>query len=599
MLLLCTLQQFEYDTNLLVREFFPGEEIERRNDNSDACLFMRKIREGEDCSFYAPSAGDGTDSGADYAVMNGEDSGKDRLLLCAEYTDKTTTVVRYKNGQTVVVEFPIESLWDDSGDATKETAGIMEEEDIPDVEEKPRSSSGNEDGIGNEDKDGIEKDNKSELEKEKKKKFKQAHMHNLYLALRKLTGKDLPWGSLTGVRPTKLARQMILKGSTEEEIRSFYEQDRFVSKEKSTLAIEIAKRETEIISSVHPYSGYSLYIGIPFCPTRCAYCSFLSGAIGPWQKRIPEYLSCIEKELDFVRERFANRPLDTVYIGGGTPTALSADELFILTEMIAKYLPLGQLREYTVEAGRPDSITPEKLKVLKEASVTRISVNPQSMNDETLLRIGRRHTVSQIYEAYDLSRKAGFDNINMDMIIGLPGEGVKEVEKTVREIVRLAPDSLTVHSLAVKRSSKLREEDLSLKNALHTDAGNASGNSGIINPGYSENERSAKNDIVKMSETAYEGAKELHLNPYYLYRQKNIAGNLENVGFAKDGKYGIYNILMMEGVQSIVALGAGTVSKKVLSEKEISRCDTAKDIGLYMDGIDDMIKRKAELFAQM
>ena len=143
MLLLCTLQQFEYDTNLLVREFFPGEEIERRNDNSDACLFMRKIREEEDCSFYAPSAGDGTDSGADYAVMNGEDSGKDRLLLCTEYTNKTTTVVRYKNGQTVVVEFPIESLWDDSGDATKETAGIMEEEDIPDVEEKPRSSSGN------------------------------------------------------------------------------------------------------------------------------------------------------------------------------------------------------------------------------------------------------------------------------------------------------------------------------------------------------------------------------------------------------------------------------------------------------------------------
>lgn len=538
MLLLCTLQQFEYDTNLLVREFFPGEEIKRRNDNSDACLMREEL---------FSSFGGGEKSLAD--ELNGivKERFDEEDILLADYTDETTTVVRYSEGKIKSVSYPIVLL------ANTETEETVEED--------------------NADGETAETDTK-DSGTNKKKAFKQAHMHNLYLALRELTGKDLPWGSLTGVRPTKLARQKFLNGATDEEVRSFYREERFVSEEKSALAMEIAKREIDIISSCHPLNGYSLYIGIPFCPTRCAYCSFLSGSIDKWQARVGEYLSCIEKELVFVKEAFAGKTIDTVYIGGGTPTALSAEELRILTETVRKYIPVNELLEYTVEAGRPDSITDDKLKVLKEAGVSRISVNPQSMNDETLLRIGRRHTVSQILEAYDMARNAGFDNINMDMIIGLPGEGIAEVEKTVREIERLKPDSLTVHSLAMKRSSKLREE-AELKRIV--------------------NDRT-DGDPVKMMEIAYEGAARLSLNPYYLYRQKNIAGNLENVGFAKDGKYGIYNILMMEEVQTIVALGAGTVSKRVLSEKDISRCDTAKDIGLYMDGIDEMIERKRKLF---
>ena len=564
MLLLCTLQQFEYDTNLLVREFFPGEEIKRRNDNSDACLLRKEL---------FSSIKDGEESLAD--ELNGivKERFDEEDILFTDYTDKTTTVVRYTEGKIKSVSYPIVLP---ANTETEETA----EEDNADGETT-------ETGI-------------KDSETDKKKAFKQAHMHNLYLALRELMGKDLPWGSLTGVRPTKLARQKFLNGATDEEVRSFYREERFVSEEKSALAMEIAKREIDIISSCHPLNGYSLYIGIPFCPTRCAYCSFLSGSIDKWQTRVGEYLSCIEKELVFVKETFAGKTIDTVYIGGGTPTALSAEELRILTETVSKYIPVNELLEYTVEAGRPDSITEDKLKVLKEAGVSRISVNPQSMNDETLLRIGRRHTVSQILEAYDMARNAGFDNINMDMIIGLPGEGIEEVEKTVREIERLKPDSLTVHSLAMKRSSKLREEAELKRSGKDGKSANPESNAGSGTDGISKDIRTGNDrtdgDPVKMMEIAYEGAARLSLNPYYLYRQKNIAGNLENVGFAADGKYGIYNILMMEEVQTIVALGAGTVSKRVLSEKDISRCDTAKDIGLYMDGIDEMIERKRKLF---
>ena len=243
--------------------------------------------------------------------------------------------------------------------------------------------------------------------------------------------------------------------------------------------------------------------------------------------------------------------------------------------MIHRFVNVKDTLEFTVEAGRPDSITEEKCRVLRSAGVNRISVNPQTMNEETLRIIGRNHTVEQTLEAYRMVSRAGFDNINMDIILGLPKEGEREITRTMEEIAACAPQSLTVHSLALKRSAEMKDWIKGLKDAESVFA----------------------EDPAKMMEIACEYAQKMGLNPYYLYRQKNIAGNLENVGFAKEGKYGIYNILMMEEVQSIVALGAGTVSKRVDSPTKIERCDTAKDIGLYMDRIDEMIERKRELFS--
>lgn len=475
--LYCEEEVFEYETYLLVKEFFPEKEIMRQKKSTDA------------------------------------------FLLC-EYKDSQSLFTYNLEGKTGEIVKPV----------------------VADSKES--------------------------------KQWKNAHMHNLYEALCFVTGKDLPWGSLTGVRPTKFAREMIAKGSTREDILNFYKDERFVSDAKADLAYDIAERESKIIASTDAFDGYSLYIGIPFCPSRCLYCSFLSGPVAKWQNRINEYLGCIEKELDFVKDSFADKPLNTIYIGGGTPTALSAEELAVLMEMIHRYTDVEKTLEFTVEAGRPDSITEAKCKVLKEAGVNRISVNPQTMNEETLRLIGRNHSVKETLDAFAMVRGAGFDNINMDIILGLPKEGMDEITKTMEELAKCSPESLTVHSLALKRSAGMKDWVKGLK----------------------EGEEVFAEDPAKMMEVAYKAVGEMGLYPYYLYRQKNIAGNLENVGFAKEGKYGIYNILMMEEVQSIVALGAGTVSKRVDSPTQIGRCDTAKDIGLYMDHIDEMIERKRELF---
>ncbi|MBR4579808.1 MAG: coproporphyrinogen dehydrogenase HemZ [Lachnospiraceae bacterium] len=509
MYLAVTGENFEYDTYLLIREFYPEEKIVRLYEDTGA--------------FYMSEGGENAKSSAGEEVA-GRDGLPQTGLLC-EYAEEYTKILYYP-GET----------------------------DRPGEFRYPVS-----------------------IPKSDKKEYKKTHMGNLYRTLKQITGISLPWGDLTGVRPTKLARTMFEGGASEEDVRKFYREGRFVSEEKSALAIEIAKRELEILKPIDSMNGYSLYIGIPFCPTRCSYCSFLSNPIAMWQERVEEYLSCVKKELDYVKTTFVGQMPDTIYIGGGTPTALSASELEILMQIIRDFLDssAGKVLEFTVEAGRPDSITREKLRVLKEAGVDRISVNPQTMNDDTLIRIGRKHTVAQTVSAYELAREEGFDNINMDIILGLPGEGTAEIQRTMDEIIRMKPDSLTVHSLAMKRSS---------------------GMTGAMLMGEDFDTLGLDRNPVNMMEIAYAGAKELKLKPYYLYRQKNIAGNLENVGFAEEGKFGIYNILMMEEVQSILAIGAGTVSKKVLPG-DIKRCDTAKDIGLYMDNIEEMIDRKRELFS--
>ncbi len=402
--------------------------------------------------------------------------------------------------------------------------------------------------------------------------YKNALKHLLYGILSEFTGKELPWGNLTGIRPTKIPYSMLEEGKEQDEIIAYMKEMYNCSDKKALLAYDIAKREREILSQIHYEQGYSLYIGIPFCPTTCLYCSFTSYSIASCRNKVDDYLTALEKEIDYVAEAFKDKTLDSIYIGGGTPTTLEAEQLDRLLSYVAAKIDLSTSLEYTVEAGRADSITRAKLEVLKKHGVTRISVNPQTMKEETLKLIGRRHTVEQVKEAFALAREIGFDNINMDLILGLPNETKEDVEETLRQVKELDPDSLTVHSLAIKRASKMSQwiQEQGIQCLNNTD------------------------ETMEMSALA---ASEMDMEPYYLYRQKNMSGNFENVGYAREGKYGIYNILIMEEMQSIIALGAGTVSKNVMGEGRIERCDNVKDVDLYIAQIDEMIERKRKLYS--
>ena len=404
-----------------------------------------------------------------------------------------------------------------------------------------------------------------------------------YRVLREKTGRDLPWGNLNGVRPTKPAFCGLDKGDSEETIRAYYEKEHYVSRGKTDLALDIAGRELEILQQVshpegatqadpHGYTkGYSLYIGIPFCPTTCLYCSFTSFPIAAYRKEAEHYIDCLIREMEATADLMKDYVLDSVYIGGGTPTTLEPDQLDRMLTALHHHFSFETVREFTVEAGRADSITREKLEVLKKHGVSRISINSQTMKQETLDFIGRKATVQQVLEAYPVARELGFDNINMDLILGLPGEDEGDVAETMRQVKALAPDSLTIHSLAIKRASRLAQwiEQNGMPVAGNTD---------------------------RTMEIAMKGAEEMGLKPYYLYRQKNMSGNFENVGYAAPGKYGLYNILIMEEVQSIVALGAGTITKRAYPDGRLERCENVKDVKLYMDQLEEMILRKKKLF---
>ncbi|MCM1044139.1 MAG: coproporphyrinogen dehydrogenase HemZ [Candidatus Gastranaerophilales bacterium] len=402
------------------------------------------------------------------------------------------------------------------------------------------------------------------------RRYKDGFKAFLYRVLQSHVGRDLPWGNLTGVRPTKIAYSMLEEGRTKEEILSYYRDRYFVSEEKGRLGIEIAAREREILQNVHYRDGYSLYIGIPFCPTTCLYCSFPSNPILAYHKKVDAYLDCVIREMEYVAGAYRDKILDCVYIGGGTPTTLEPEQMDRLLAKLGDLFDLSQVQEFTVEAGRADSITEEKLRVLLERGVGRISVNPQTMKQETLDKIGRRASVEQVCEAYALARKVGFDNINMDLILGLPEENAEDVRRTVEWVEQLAPDSLTVHSLAIKRASKL-------------------------NQWIQENGISMLRNTDETMKIAAEGAARLGMKPYYLYRQKNMSGNLENVGYAREGKYGLYNILIMEEVQTIVALGAGAVTKRVYGDGRMERCENVKEVAGYIERIVEMIERKRVL----
>ena len=399
----------------------------------------------------------------------------------------------------------------------------------------------------------------------------------VYDVMKEKTGKELPWGTLTGIRPTKIPVSLYerKKPYKDEAVYDYMKKNYYVSDEKIDLAKDIAKREIRILKDIDYKDGYSLYIGIPFCPSTCLYCSFTSYNIDAYKKKVDEYVDCVIKEMDYVANAFKSKKLNTVYFGGGTPTTLSDVQLDKLISKVKNSFDFTYVQEFTVEAGRPDSITREKLKVLKKHGVSRISINPQTMKQETLDIIGRKHTVTQVIEAFNMAREEGFDNINMDFIVGLPNEGIDDVRYTMEETLKLNPDSITVHSLAIKRAARLN----------------------MFKDEYKE--LSIENNREIMTLTA-EYAKKMGMDPYYLYRQKNIAGNMENVGYAKEGCEGIYNILIMEEKQTIIALGAGSITKYVYPDGErIERVDNVKNVDLYIERIDEMIERKKNFFQRV
>lgn len=404
---------------------------------------------------------------------------------------------------------------------------------------------------------------------------KTAIKRELYNMLSKRTGKELPWGTLTGIRPTKIALTRLYEGWTEDEIRKYMADTYLTSREKIDLSVEIAEREKNLLSRVDYENGYSLYVGIPFCPTTCLYCSFTSFPIGAWRGKMHLYLEALFKELEYAAHQMKGKTLDTIYFGGGTPTALEAEELDAILTKIEETFDLSAVKEFTVEAGRPDSITEEKLRTLRAHGITRISINPQTMKQATLDLIGRRHTVEKVKEQFRLARELGFDNINMDLIIGLPEEDINDVRDTMEQIRELAPDSVTVHSLAIKRAARLN----------------------IFRERYAGLKIENTQEMIDLTAAC---ARSMGLVPYYLYRQKNMAGNFENVGYAAPDKECIYNILIMEERQTIVACGAGTTTKVVFpKENRLERVENVKDVEQYISRIDEMIERKQKMLEKL
>lgn len=405
-----------------------------------------------------------------------------------------------------------------------------------------------------------------------KKEARNVFKRMMYDMLKKLTGRELPWGTLTGVRPTKIVYTLLEEGKNDREIKDYLKKEYYVSEKKGDLAIKVASNEKRLLEKLDYNNGYSLYAGIPFCPTTCLYCSFTSYPLAVWKDRVDTYVDAMLKELEFTSRLMKDKKLDTFYMGGGTPTTLEPEQLDRILSFFEEHFDTTGLKEYTIEAGRPDSITRDKLLIMKKHGVDRISINPQTMNDDTLKLIGRHHTVEQIKEAFTLARECGFDNINMDLIIGLPGETREHIERTMREVALLAPDSLTVHSLAIKRAARLN----------------------IFWEKYKDYAMVNTDDIINMTADC---AAAMGMEPYYLYRQKNMAGNFENVGYSKPGREGIYNILIMEEKQTIMAVGAGASTKVVFPEENrIERVENVKDVTTYIENIDEMIDRKRRFF---
>lgn len=537
---------FEYDVHSLLKEFFPKEDIQMYyrepanfSESKNLACTSHLITDDTEIDF------EGASHRFEIRFIGGSDEDEEAKENEARNTEAGMQNVCSKEadaGKAAGEHERIELLWS-RGDEPASVYSFCETE-------------------------GLDR-------KEKKNVLKQ----ELYKMVSTGLGRELPWGTLSGIRPTKIAMKLLDEGASDDEVFRYMKDVYLASDEKAQLSVDIAKREKALLDKVDYDNGYSLYIGIPFCPSTCAYCSFTSYPLGVWRKSVDRYLDALEKEIDYTAQKFYHKKLNSIYIGGGTPTTLEPYQLDRLIRKIRCSFDLKDCLEFTVEAGRPDSITREKLMALKKNGISRISVNPQTMKQETLDIIGRHHTVEDTIESFKLARELGFDNINMDLIMGLPEESIDDVKHTMEVIKELNPDNVTIHSLAIKRAARLT----------------------IFKDRYQDMQMVNTQEHMSVCEKY---CKEIGLEPYYLYRQKGMAGNMENVGYAKAGKAGVYNILIMEEKQTIVACGAGASTKRVWAEPNpdgthrIERCENVKDVGQYIDRIDEMIERKQKLFEE-
>lgn len=381
---------------------------------------------------------------------------------------------------------------------------------------------------------------------------------------------ESPWGILTGVRPVKMVHSMLDRGFTAEELRSMLLEVYALSPQKAELVLEVAARQRPFFH-VDPGNPIGIYVGIPFCPTRCSYCSFAAYPLATHGHLLRDFLQALQVEIREVGSliRELNLQVESVYLGGGTPTTVQGSDLENLLGLIGEHLSTIATREFTVEAGRPETLSRETLSILKSGGTQRISINPQTMHDATLEAIGRRHNVADVRKAFSLAREVGIPLVNMDIILGLPGEDLSHVQHTLEEIGAMQPDNLTVHSLALKRASRLR------KNLDQVQIAQEQGEA--------------------MVDLARDYALSWGMDPYYLYRQRHILGDLENIGYAQPNTESVYNIQMMEERQSIVALGGGGISKLVAPDLTLIRQANPKCPAAYTTHIRESLQAKISL----
>ncbi|KAB2330979.1 coproporphyrinogen III oxidase [Bacillus mesophilum] len=412
-------------------------------------------------------------------------------------------------------------------------------------------------------------------EKEEFKQLKHAVSYVYLTVLQDWTGVRQKWGILTGIRPTKLLHRHMQNGYPLPAAHQQLKEDYLITDEKIELMQRIVDRQLAVVPDLYDLQKeVSIYIGIPFCPTKCAYCTFPAYAINGRQGSVDSFLGGLHFEIRKIGEwlKENNVKITTVYYGGGTPTSISAEEMDMLyEEMYTSFPDVENIREITVEAGRPDTITPAKLDILKKWNIDRISINPQSYTQETLKAIGRHHTVEETIEKFHLARNMGMNNINMDLIIGLPGEGLKEFAHSLDETEKLMPESLTVHTLSFKRASEMTRNKAKYKVA-------------------------ERDEVEKMMEMAEKWTVEKGYEPYYLYRQKNILGNLENVGYALPDQESIYNIMIMEELQTIIGIGCGAASKFIDPQSgKITHFANPKDPKTYNDSFEAYTQEKIDI----
>lgn len=400
---------------------------------------------------------------------------------------------------------------------------------------------------------------------------REALKRKMYRSLELYTGKSPKWGVLTGIRPVKLAGEILDSCGSMIELERILKEKYLLHQDKADLVTDILQYQRQTAGRPEPGS-LGMYIGIPFCPTRCLYCSFTSNQVP--EPEIDRYLQALYSEIEYCAAKIKEKhiPLESIYIGGGTPTTLNESQLEELLSRITDLFDTGNLSEFTVEAGRPDTFTEDKLRIIRAAGAGRISINPQTMKEETLQLIGRRHTVSQTEQAFEMARRVGIDCINADLIAGLPGESFEDFCSSLQRIADTGAENITLHTLAVKRASVLKELD---------------------------EEYNYKNEelCTAMLDHALKYLRERGYRPYYLYRQKHTSGNTENLGFCRDDKVSVYNIRIMEEAQSILALGAGGMSKVYFPEENrLERVANVSNYQIYIDRIGEMIERKEKNF---